>query len=123
MNSSLHGQILLLYDDPLSALVTSVAKLRPNPKKNMVYGTLVFLYARADNLTLCPLQHIYHGQPYARVDLNPMPELTFLPSKGLWIWPLSKVFWAGPKGVPDCRGRVVFEPWVAIQLQPRAKIS
>jgi hypothetical protein len=26
------------------------------------------------NLTLCPLQHIYHGQPYARVDLNPMPE-------------------------------------------------
>jgi hypothetical protein len=30
------------------------------------------------NLTLCPLQsrlqHIYHGQSYARVDLNPMPE-------------------------------------------------
>jgi hypothetical protein len=29
-------------------------------------------------LTLCPLQsrlqHIYHGQPYARVDLNPIPE-------------------------------------------------
>jgi hypothetical protein len=22
------------------------------------------------------LQHIYHGQPYARVDLNPMPEST-----------------------------------------------
>jgi hypothetical protein len=36
-------------------------------------------YARADyNVTLCPLlsrlQHIYHGQPYARVDLNPVPE-------------------------------------------------
>jgi hypothetical protein len=36
-------------------------------------------YAEADyNLTLCPLQnrlqHIYHGQPYARVDFNPMPE-------------------------------------------------
>jgi hypothetical protein len=34
-------------------------------------------YARVDfNLNLCPLQsrlqHIYHGQPYARVDLNPM---------------------------------------------------
>jgi hypothetical protein len=32
------------------------------------------------NLTLCPLQgqlqHIYHGQPYARVDLNPKPEST-----------------------------------------------
>jgi hypothetical protein len=29
------------------------------------------------NLTLCPLwtrlQHIYHGQPYARVDFNHMP--------------------------------------------------
>ncbi len=37
------------------------------------------------NLTLCPLksrlQHIYHGQPYARVDLNPMPEST-LPQSG-----------------------------------------
>jgi hypothetical protein len=35
-------------------------------------------YAGVDyNLTLCPLQsrllqHIYHGQPYARVDLNPI---------------------------------------------------
>ncbi len=32
------------------------------------------------NLTLCPLQsllkYIYHGQPYARVDLNPKPEST-----------------------------------------------
>jgi hypothetical protein len=39
------------------------------------------------NLTLCPLQsrlqHIYHGQPYARVDLNPMPESTLSPSQGL----------------------------------------
>ncbi len=35
------------------------------------------------NLTLCTLQsrlqHIYHGQPYARVALSP--------SQGLWIWP------------------------------------
>ncbi len=34
------------------------------------------------NLTLCPLQsrlqHIYYGLPDARVDLNPMPESTFL---------------------------------------------
>jgi hypothetical protein len=28
-------------------------------------------------------QHIYHGQPYARVDLNPMPESTLSPSQGL----------------------------------------
>ncbi len=26
------------------------------------------------------LQHIYHGQPYARVDLIPMPESTLSPS-------------------------------------------
>ncbi len=42
---------------------------RPNPKKNMVYGTLDY------NLTLCRiqsrLQHIYHGQPHARVDFVP----------------------------------------------------
>jgi hypothetical protein len=27
------------------------------------------------------------SQPYARVDLNPMPELALSPSQGLWIWP------------------------------------
>jgi hypothetical protein len=43
------------------------------------------------NLTLCPLQsqlHIYHGQPYARVALNHMPESTLSPSQGFCIWPL-----------------------------------
>ncbi len=38
-------------------------------------------YAGVDyNLNLCPLQsrlqNIYHGQPYARVDLNSVPEST-----------------------------------------------
>jgi hypothetical protein len=28
------------------------------------------------------LQHIYHGQSYARVDLNPMPESTLAPQSG-----------------------------------------
>jgi hypothetical protein len=28
-----------------------------------------------------------HGQPYARVDLNHMPESTLSPSQGLRIWP------------------------------------
>jgi hypothetical protein len=37
----------------------------------------------------CRLQHIYHGQPYARVDLNPTPESTLSPSQGLLIWPQS----------------------------------
>ena len=56
-------------------------------------------YAGDDcNLTLCPLhsrlQHIYHGQPYARVDLNPVPELTLSSSKGLRIW--SVIEYTGP---------------------------
>jgi hypothetical protein len=51
------------------------------------------LYAGVDyNLTLCPLQsrlqHIYHGQPFAGVDLNPKPESTLSSSQGLRIWPL-----------------------------------
>jgi hypothetical protein len=34
----------------------------------VVYRT----YARVDyNLSLCRLQHIYHGKPYARVDFIP----------------------------------------------------
>ncbi len=45
---------------------------RPNAKKNMVYGSMG-PYAVVDyNLTLSRLQsrlqHIYHRQPYARVD-------------------------------------------------------
>ncbi len=58
----------------------------------MVYGSLS-AYAGVDyNLTLCPLQirlqHIYHGQPFARVDLNPIPESTLSTSQGFSIWPL-----------------------------------
>ena len=45
-------------------------------------------YAGVDyNLTLCPLQsrlqNIYPGQPYAIVDLNPMPESTLSSSQVL----------------------------------------
>jgi hypothetical protein len=44
------------------------------------------------NLTLCRfqnrLQYMYHGNPYARADLNPMPESTLSPSQELRIWPL-----------------------------------
>jgi hypothetical protein len=54
-------------------------------------------YAGVDkSLTLCPLQsrlqHIYHGQPYVRVDLNTMPESTLSPSQRLWMWPLVLVY-------------------------------
>ncbi len=46
-------------------------------------------YAGVDyKRTLCPLQHMYHGQPYARVDLNHMPaDSTLSGSWGLGIWP------------------------------------
>jgi hypothetical protein len=48
-------------------------------------------YAGVDyNLALCDSQHMYHGQPYAGVDLNPMPKSTLSPSQsGTWIWPPS----------------------------------
>ncbi len=51
-------------------------------KHDVMYnGTL---YAGVDhNLTLCSfqsrLQHIYHGQPHTRVDLNPMSESSLSP--------------------------------------------
>jgi hypothetical protein len=46
-------------------------------------------YAGVDyNLTLCRLQHMYHGQPYDKVDLNTVLESTLSPSQGLRIWPL-----------------------------------
>jgi hypothetical protein len=34
------------------------------------------------------LQHMYQGQPYGRVDIDPMSESTLSPSQGLRIWPL-----------------------------------
>jgi hypothetical protein len=68
-------------------LISHISVQRPNLKKNMVYGTL---YAEVDyNITLCPLKSRLHGQPYARVDLNPVPESTLSPSQELWIWPLA----------------------------------
>jgi hypothetical protein len=55
-----------------SELATHLIVLRPNPKKMWCMRP----YAGVDyNLTLCPLQsrlqHVYHGQPYARVDFTP----------------------------------------------------
>jgi hypothetical protein len=77
------------YDEITKGEIEAGSKcLGPNLNKNMVYGTGVDY-----KLTLCPLQsrlqHIYHGKPYARIDLNSMPESTLSPGQGLWIWPLS----------------------------------
>ncbi len=52
-------------------------------EKDIVMGP----YAGVDyNPTLCPLQirlkHIYHGQPYVRVNLNPMPGVIFIAQSG-----------------------------------------
>jgi hypothetical protein len=47
-------------------------------------------YAGADYNLLLRLEHIYHGQPYASVDLNPVPESTLSLSQGLRIWPKDK---------------------------------
>ena len=45
-------------------------------------------YTRVDcDLTLCRLKHMYYGRPYAKVDLDPMPESTLFPRQGLRIWP------------------------------------
>jgi hypothetical protein len=61
-------------------------------------------YAGVDcNLTVCPLQsrlqQIYHGRPYARVDLNPMQQTTLSPIRDfgfcLWLYHFSRtvVLW------------------------------
>ncbi len=44
-------------------------------------------YNRPFCLLQSRLQCIYHGQPYARVDLNPLPESTLSRSQGFRIWP------------------------------------
>ncbi len=46
------------------------------------------------------LQHIYHGQPYAMVDLNPMPEFDFiLPSGSLDLASEMRNVQPWPKGI------------------------
>ncbi len=40
------------------------------------------------------------GQPYVRVDFNPMPELTLSHSKVLRIWPLITLCLASPLIAP-----------------------
>jgi hypothetical protein len=80
---------------------------RPNPKKNMCMGP----YGRADyNLPLYPLQsrlqHIYHGQPYARADFIPQSgtldlasEAKFLvPDRGIQSTMMAKGCRTGPTG-------------------------
>ncbi len=48
---------------------------------------MIILSDCAYHLRVDSTTHLYHGQPYARVDLNSLPELTLSPSQELWIWP------------------------------------
>ncbi len=85
--------------DPILSVQTASRLDRTPARLNLTRGRIqrktwcTGPYAGVDSyLTLCPLhsqlQHIYHGQPYARVNLNPMPESTLSPcSQVLWIWP------------------------------------
>jgi hypothetical protein len=57
----------------------------PKAESKEKHGVWMGPYAVVDYLQ-SRLRHIYHGQPYARVDLNPMPEPTLSPSPGLRIW-------------------------------------
>jgi hypothetical protein len=54
-----------------------------------------YVHSRVDS------QHIYHGQPYARVHLIPMPESTLSPSQEFWIWPLVYPPWTS-QNIDNC---------------------
>jgi len=63
----------------------SRAEAESKEKHGVQYWTVGPYAGFYNSLTLCPfqcqLQHIYHGQPYARVNLNPVPESTLSPSQ------------------------------------------
>ncbi len=52
-----------------------------------------------------PTQLQCYEQPYARVDLNPMPQSTLFPSQGLWIWSQVRTVMPGrifpERGIPE----------------------
>jgi hypothetical protein len=71
---------------------------RPIPKKNMVYGTLLCRSWLRNLALLCPWHSrvdsntfTMGGQPYARVDLNPIPQSTLSPVRDLDFWHRMKV--------------------------------
>jgi len=67
------------------------------------------------NLSLCllqsRLQHMYHGQPYAIFDLNPMSESNLSPSQGLRIWPPDSLLYLY---IPE----LVRMPYIAVNNIP-----
>jgi hypothetical protein len=51
-------------------------KIYMGPYAGVDYTTSPYVHSRVDSNTF------YHGQPYARVDLNPTPESTLSPESG-----------------------------------------
>jgi hypothetical protein len=92
---------MLIQDPPDPTRSGSRTLLMPNPKKNMVYTVWDPMPEELTicNLTLCPLQsrlqHIYHGQPYARVDFIPRSGTLDLASVcfGLCLLSYTTVLW------------------------------
>ncbi len=59
-------------------------------KRNIVYGTLWLQpHLNVDSRVDPNTRTMGIGQPYARVDLNSVPESTLSPSQGLRLWPLK----------------------------------
>jgi hypothetical protein len=76
---SIHEVFFLNYKTRLSMWKRCAKKTEAESKEK--HGVWDGPYAGVGyNIALCPLQsrlqHSYHGQPYARVDLKPMPEST-----------------------------------------------
>jgi hypothetical protein len=66
---------------PVYKYLSLVVIIRPTPPPP------TYTYNMHSTETVCRLQDIYHGPPYAKVDLNPMSESTLFPSQGLRVWP------------------------------------
>jgi hypothetical protein len=58
-------------------------RIRIHTKMSWIRNTVLGpFYARVDyDLTLCPLQHMYHCAT-PRIELDPMPESTLAPQSG-----------------------------------------
>jgi hypothetical protein len=65
----------------------------PNPKKTMVYGVMdpmpELTMPHLMSTIQSRLQHIYHGQPCARVDLNPICQSQLYPPVRVFEFGLS----------------------------------
>jgi hypothetical protein len=68
------GQGLRIWPNPLFSVLSSMEYRGRIQRKTLCIGLYAEVVYSPYTLTLCPLQsrlqHIYHGQPYDRVDLK-----------------------------------------------------